>query len=206
MQSVAILTEGSAMIKLMASDSWITAFGSEPLCTLELSLNEFLSRFEIECNPFAGETNPLVVEFYGQLYRVSSQYEATGKPVTTIDMQGNNANPAQALAKFQDAVLSGVQLIWLRDDLTPPRWALFRQGVMVTRWRLRVFSVRRLPTLRCVNSSGVGTSRSISSKWRGNLPSTRHRDEGQRVIDPVRPGAIFFFNTLRTAYCRYSGS
>ena len=128
MQSVAIHNEGSAMIKLMASDSWITAFGSEPLCTLELSLNEFLSRFEIECDPFAGETNPLVVEFYGQLYRVSSQYEATGKPVTTIDMQGNNANPAQALAKFQDAVLSGVQLIWLRDDLTPARWALFRQG------------------------------------------------------------------------------
>lgn len=122
------------MLTQIKEEEWNMMFGGENLCLTRFSVQEVCSRYGIEFEQYdeygIGTCFCAYVEVDGEPYFMRGYGSQTSKEYCVdIQMQGNNPNPEASLNAVVSALgISRSDLSWIREDLSPPSWILYRQG------------------------------------------------------------------------------
>ena len=110
-------------------------FDFESLCQTPFSVDELTRLFNIEffekVEDGLGPCFHAFADIDGQkIYLRGYDTRSTkGEHTVVVNMQGNNPCPQTTLNNLLIALnLDLKELVWVRDDLSPPRWVLTRQG------------------------------------------------------------------------------
>lgn len=122
------------MLRQVSGSNWNRHYDAEPLCSLCFSVSDIESKFDIEfvqsSEEGLGQVFGAFCEINGhQLVLKGYDTKEDKKLGVVIEVQGNNPDPKNTIEEILSCFGIGLaDLTWVRDDLTPPKWILFRQG------------------------------------------------------------------------------